>query len=350
MKKIGVCGHFSFGNQPIGGQTIKTHIITDELKNRFGNDEVICVDTNNWKKNKFKLLIACVKLAINCKNIVILPAHNGVNIFIPLFVFLTKLFNKKLHYIVVGAWLVDKLNQNKILLKITKKINYIYVQSNTLAKKLKEIEINKNVYLMPNFKSISSLDSEDLNLMDNKTYKLCIMSRITESKGIEDAVQVVSKINNNYGSLKLKLDIYGPLEQKYEKQFNKILKENQVFLTYKGSVDYNKTSSILKNYYLLLFPTKSYTEGFPGTIMDSFLSGLPTLAARWESCYDIIEEGVTGITYNFNDQEDFYEKLNFLINNQELVNKMKYNCLQESKKYTPEHAMVCLLKNLKENV
>lgn len=346
MKKIGICGNFSFGNKPEGGQTIRTHIITEELISKYGKEQVECIDTHNWKKNKFKLFYNCLKISFTCKNVFILPAHNGITVFIPLFVLLTKVLKKKLHYIVVGAWLADDLKKNRALLKQTKNIDYIYVQTDTLKNKLKELDVFKNVYSMPNFKSINPLGLEELVHKFEQPYKVCMLSRVNERKGIENAIKVVSQINNNSGKIKILLDIYGPVEKCYEYKFNQILDGNSDFVSYRGSVNYDKTIDVLKNYYLLLFPTKYYTEGFPGTIIDAFLSGLPVLASRWESCYDIIEEGVTGMTYEFNNDDDFYNKLSALISDQEKVQNMKENCLKEAKKYTSESALKNLLNNL----
>ena len=41
-------------------------------------------------------------IAIHTENIIILPAQNGIKVLIPLFVILSKVLNRKIHYIVVG--------------------------------------------------------------------------------------------------------------------------------------------------------------------------------------------------------------------------------------------------------
>ena len=51
---------------------------------------------------------------MKCEHVVILPAQNGVKVFIPLFVFL-KNFRKKLHYIVIGGWLPNFIEKKKFL-------------------------------------------------------------------------------------------------------------------------------------------------------------------------------------------------------------------------------------------
>ena len=61
---------------------------------------------------------------------------------------------------------------------------------------------------------------------------------------------------------------------------------------------------MLKNYFLLAFPTKFYTEGIPGTILDAYAAGVPVIASKWESFFDVIEEGKTGIGYEFDNQKE----------------------------------------------
>jgi glycosyltransferase involved in cell wall biosynthesis len=346
MKKIGVCGHFAFGESPRGGQTIKTRIISEELQKKYGENEIDFLDTNKWKSNKVDLLINCLKLAYRSKHIIILPAHNGIKVFIPLFYYLTKIFGAKLHYIVVGAWLADEIKNNRFLLNKLKKVNYVYVQTETLEKKLNYLGVYENIYIMKNFKPLKPISDKKINYMNSNSFKVCILSRINEKKGIESAINVINKINERFETKKIVLDIYGPIEDNYKKKFDEILSSNVGTVLYNGSVDYDKTIEVLKDYYLFLFPTKYYTEGFPGTIIDAYSAGLPVLASEWESSKDIIKENYTGVTYEFDNENDFYEKLINLVENTTHVENMMVNCVEEAKKYTPSNALSNLYNNL----
>ena len=54
MYKVGICGHFGGNRKILDGQTIKTKILTDELRKNVGKDEVKIVDTYGWKKGPLK--------------------------------------------------------------------------------------------------------------------------------------------------------------------------------------------------------------------------------------------------------------------------------------------------------
>lgn len=346
MFKVGICGHFGHGLEAVGGQTIRTRIIAAELIKVFGEDKILCIDTEGWKKNPIKLVLNCIKASTMCKNVVILPAHNGIKVFIPLFFYLTRLFKKKLHYIVIGAWLADDLSQNKWLIRFTKKIDFIYVQTKTLKEKLSDINISENIHILSNFKLLKATSLSEVVKNNDLPYKTCTLSRVHYMKGIEDAIKVVADINVKYGKKTLSLDIIGPIEYGYEEDFYKLVNQHAAYVSYNGSIQYDKTIDVLRHYHFLMFPTKYYTEGFPGTIVDAFFSGVPVLASRWESYKDIIEDNVTGISYEFNNSKDLFDKACYLIDNPQKVMEMKRNCFIESKKYTADFAMKILLDNL----
>lgn len=110
-------------------------------------------------------------------------------------------------------------------------------------------------------------------------------------------------------------------------------------------VDYNNSVDVLKNYFVLLFPTRFYTEGIPGTIIDAYAAGVPVVSAKWESFTDIIIDGVTGIGYEFLNQNQLIEILrNIQI---EKILKMKTECLSQSRKYMPEIIIKTIIRQLK---
>ena len=48
--KISVLGHFGEGVNLLNGQTVKTKIVTEELQNQLGKDQVMKIDTHGgWK-------------------------------------------------------------------------------------------------------------------------------------------------------------------------------------------------------------------------------------------------------------------------------------------------------------
>ena len=345
MYKIGVCGHFGEGHNLVNGQTIKTEILTDALIAALGANEVKTVDTYNWKKRLLPATIQCLLLVKNCSNIVVLPAHNGVKTLIPLFLLINKLFKRKLHYVVIGGWLPELLRENLKLKKKICRLDGVYVETVVLKKELNSIGLD-NVFVLPNFKNLRILDNKDIVYSDSKPKKVCTFSRVTDKKGIEDAIEVVSNINEKAGEIVYVLDIYGPIDKSYEARFEEITASLPCYIKYKGVTDYDNTVDILKNYFALLFPTRYVTEGIPGTIIDAYAAGIPVIASEWNSAREIVIKNETGYVYGFSKNNELEEILTNISKHPESIYKMKANCLNKAKEYTSESVIGSFLKEI----
>ncbi len=332
MYEITVCGHFGGNKTFLDGQTIKTKNVYSALLNKCGKEKINILDTYNWKKNPFKFFINCIKALKSTKKLIILPAHNGVKVFVPLFIFLNKIYKRKIGYIVVGGWLPEMLETRKFLLSQTKKLDIVLVETKNMKIRLEKLGLN-NVDTLLNFKNITPLKNSELNFKYIKPYKLCTFSRVMEEKGIEDAIEVVKKINDNFKEEICTLDIYGPIDEKYKERFNYLIDKFPKYIKYIGCVDSNKSVEILKDYYLLLFPTRFKTEGVPGTIIDAYAAGVPVIASKWENFDEVIDNNVTGIGYKIFDIEGLYNTLFNALNNEKIIYKMKKKCLKKFEEY-----------------
>ena len=351
MFKVSICGHFGLGKELFDGQTVKTRTVYQALLIYISANTINVIDTYKWKKAPFSLLIKVLKASFNSKNIIILPAHKGIKIFLPLFVFFKRFFGYRLHYIVIGEWLDNLTNNNKWLKFFLKEIDYIYVETEFLKNLLEKNLFLKNVVVMPNFKDLNIISKKDIQLKKLATGNLrfCMFARVMKEKGVEDAINIVHKINNAYGYKKCSLDIYGAIEKNYESNFKNLICKFPQFIRYCGCVEPNKSVEIIKNYDLLLFPTKFYTEGVPGTIIDAYAAGVPVIAAKWQSADEIVKNRITGLLFEFNNILDFEKKVKEYIElNNDLKYKYKINCLNMSYKFLPENIITRLVKRLME--
>lgn len=345
MKKVGICGFFARNTTYSGGQEIKTRSLADFLARNYDIDQVIEVDTLNWKKRPIQLLYQCIRMYTTCENIIFLPAHNGLKVFISLFLLLKSLKKRKIYYVVVGGWLPQLLSNNANLLNLIRRLDGVFVETETMRTALIQLGLC-NVYLMPNGKQLDILDEKKMNTDFPYPRKLCTFSRVLEEKGIEDAIRSVMYINQKYGKVLYELDIYGKVDEKYSSQFLNLEKNFPKYIRYKGVVDYGNSVEVLKKYYLLLFPTKYYTEGIPGTIIDAYAAGVPVLCSKWESYSDIVEENITGFGYEFGMQNQMTDILNRLYIEDIDIVQMKKDCLKKSQKYTCEVAFQTMIQFL----
>lgn len=344
MKKLCVIGHFGLGEELLNGQTIKTKNVTKELKRILGNDQVHIIDTHGGMKSYKSLPFKVFSALKNSENIVFFPAHNGVKVISPLLLIENIIFHKKLHYVVIGGWLPSLVKKKRLLRYMLKKLDGIYVETSTMKKAL-EIQGFDNVIIMPNFKDLLILKANELNYEYNEPFKVCTFSRVMKEKGIEDAINAVSQINNEMGRIVLKLDIYGQVDSTQLEWFEGKKNNFPEFINYRGCVDPSKSVNTLKNYYALLFPTHFFTEGIPGTIIDAYAAGVPVIAARWESFDDIITDNVTGFGYEFDSFESLKEMLKFSVSNKKIFLSCKKECILKANEYMPSVAIKKLISN-----
>ena len=330
---VGIVGHFAEDKNIYDGQTVKTRNIYAALKGKYN---ITKLDTYGWKSKKIKTFLDCIRLIKNNKNIIILTAQKGLFVFIPLFAILNLFFRKKLHYVVIGAWLEEKIKNNKFMIWCLRHINYIYVENSNLKNKLNYLSIN-NVYIMRNFKNITPV--KKVTKVGEKV-KLCFFARVMEKKGIEDAIRCVSELEKN-----VIFDIYGPIDKNNEEKFCEIKKNFSNNISYKGIIDSNKSVDTLKNYDIMLFPTKFKTEGIPGTIIDAYASGLAIVSSIWDNYSEIIDNNITGIGFEINNYSDFKKKLTELLNDNDRIYVLKKNALKKFKCFSKEEIKV-LTKNM----
>ena len=80
----------------------------------------------------------------------------------------------------------------------------------------------------------------------------------------------------------------------------------------------------LINYDVMLLPTEIYTEGFPGSILDAYIAGIPVIATEWKHSHEFIDDKFTGFIVPFGDcQNEFNDKILTLYNDRELLLQMK---------------------------
>lgn len=346
MNKICICGHFGGDKEFFDGQTVKTKNIYNFLVQRYGDEFVSRLDTYNWKKNPFAFFFKCIHMFQNNDVIIMLPAHNGVKVFLPLFTALNKSYKRKILYVVVGAWLPEMLNKRKKLIKYVKEFDKVLVETTKMKSDLELLKVN-NVDILLNFKDLHEISRDNLKLDFKKPYKLCTFSRVMKEKGIEDAINAVKDINELYGEEVFQLDIYGSIDSEYEIEFKKLRNEFPDYIKYMECVSSDMAIEVLKEYYMLLFPTRFRTEGIPGTVIDALSSGVPVIASKWDNYSDILENGFNSYLYDMNNINAFKEILKNVANEKNIA-LMKENSLVSSYKFRKENACAILLKILSE--
>lgn len=299
---------------------------------KYGDAEIKCVDTCGWKSRPFKLYKEITGLFQECDRIIMLPGNNGLKIFSFLLLRLAKKYNVKIYYDVIGGWLPSYVEKKKALKKRLRQFNGIWVETAIMKKRLTDLGF-ENITLLPNFKDLTPLKEDELVYFENPPFKFCTFSRVMELKGITDAITAIAEINKN--GIAALLDIYGPIEESYKEQFDNLINKYGGFISYKGVSNSENTVEVLKDYYFMLFPTRASYEGIPGSIIDALASGIPVIASKWDSVYDIVDDSC-GIIYGLCDLNGLINAIKTAIADTEPQKKMKINAVRKAKDFTVE--------------
>ena len=337
-----IIGHFAWGHQCLDGQTIKTHNVYWALKETIGDSNVNAIDTLGGILFLLKLPIILLKVLCTSKNIVILPAQRGIKIISPLLLLYNYLFKRKLHYIVIGGWLPEMVNQSKMIKYCIQKFDAIYVETQNMQTALQSLNIN-NVIIMPNFKNIPIRHSDDIQKqVFVEPYPLCTFSRVSREKGIEIAIEAVKLANTKLGRVAYHLDIYGQIEDEKD-WFIPLMSQQPQYIQYKGLVSANDSVNILSRYFMLLFPTFYAGEGLAGTLIDAMCTGLPVIATDWHNNNEIITQGNNGFLVPIQDSESIANILcDIAISPNKLLNIRK-NSIKNATRYLPQNIIPLLI-------
>lgn len=343
--KVSIIGYLAKQKPLFDGQTVKTKQLASVIHEQLSDAKIGELDMQGMRKSPVSFFWNFFKLCRNSENVIILPAHGALLLF-PLLCLLFRGKNTKLIYDVIGGWLPNYIEKYSYLKPILKKFDQIWVETTVMKKALEEKGFN-NLIIVPNFKNLSVLEEEELNIDISSPIRLCIFSRIMEMKGIDDAVNAVAEIIKMESNC-FSLDIYGQIDPSYTEHFSELQQTFPINIRYCGCVDATRSTEILREYDALLFPTKFPTEGLPGTLIDAYSAGLPVISAKWNSFSDFVEDGKTGIGYAQCNYNELVETLHRIKDNPSMLISMKKNCLKKAKEYSAETVgkQIYLLLNL----
>lgn len=342
--KIGIVGVFGTGADFTTGQAVKCLEVSQWLQEHCGEDTVRLVNTYQWKKNPLKLFWGSIRAFQTCDHVLMLPAQHGLKVFAPLMYYLKKLYGKQVHYIVIGGWLPQLLKENARMRKYVCSYDGTYVETESMAQRLKGIGVSQAVY-MPNCRKLPDELPERPEWTGDRL-PVCTYSRVTQEKGILDAMEIVRKANEMIGKPVFSLDIYGKVAPEFQAELDAALAENGDIAAYRGVKQADEGVQTLSQYYALLFPTYYKGEGFAGTVLDAFAARTPVIANDWKYNAEVVSSGVDGFIYPCRDLDRAAGLLVQLYREPALYQKIQAGCRDSARRYSTDAVMTAFLEHL----
>jgi len=340
--RVGILGHFARGLKLYDGQTIKTLEMFEELS-REGFD-LMCADTYYMKRSFTTFMKELYRLFSGNDRIIICLSWNGYSKILPVLIFLNIIYKRKLYDVVIGGNRQEYFAKSKFYRSLARNLACSYVESKEMVAKYNEYGLH-NVKYMPNFKNLQLME-RPTPFKRGQQLPLCTFSRVCKEKGIEDAIDAVKNVNIKIGYNRYSLTIFGFVEVSYKKQFEKLKNNFPEYIKYGGVISYDDSARVLKDYFLLLFPTYWDGEGFPGTLIDALAAGLPAIVSDWSFNSEIVINKKTGFITSVHNINEIVGVLMWCSNNIYFVEQMRNNCLLKMKEYLPMNALEVLKKDL----
>ena len=337
-KVFGIIGRVADGSSLCDGQTVKTRVLADELIRRYPDARLLIADTYDYKRHVPGLISSIVQCLRKSDVIFILLSRNGRRVIFPIVDAVNRFYHKPVFHDVIGGAFEYDLVGSRTLQKICSRFETNWIESRCAVERIRATGFQKVAYL-PNFKRLSRISLPEAYTSTDSSFKFCTFSRVMQEKGIGAAAQAVIDINRGAGSRKVTLDVYGPIENGFEDQLQQYLDSSDGAVSYKGVADFNSSADILKDYYMLLFPTTFDGEGFPGTLIDAFSAGLPVIATDWHYNGEIIAPNRTGFLYDPKVPGKLRELIEYCISNPDRIHEMRKNCLAEVRQYDADTVM-----------
>lgn len=328
MKKVLYIATTADNRNRLDGETVKNRVLREYLEENK-NLELIIVDTDNWKKHIFSLIFKILKNIRKADKVIVSSADRGAHIILNFFNVIK--LKKDIYYFVIGGHLYDNILNKKWTINTYARLKKIYVEANELKDKLNTLGIN-NVETIRNFRKVEPFENQYKK--DGKI-KFVFYARIIKEKGIEDAVELVKRLNNE--NINCILDIYGQGDKNYIEELKTKFNKN---ISYCGEIKPNNKVEyeILSKYDILLFPTKFISEGLPGSLIDSYIASLGVIASNWIFAKEYIKDGENGYIYKFDDIDDMYNKTVDMIKNNK-ISKFKQKSKELSKDFLIENVL-----------
>lgn len=332
--KLCVLGAFGFIYPHYDGQTIKSRNLLTLLKDN--RDDVDFFEAQRLKKNKLSIVVMLWKV-ISKETIYYLPAQNNLKYLFPIIYTLSKIFKTRVHYFVVGGWLVEFLSNKPWHRNALSKIAGVHCETQYMKKALEKEYDFKNVDVFPNFRINDFVSTEHHEV---GKLKLVFMARVIKMKGLDLIFKLGDYLIENGLQDKISIDFYGPQQNVDDdiNYFNSNITKYS-FMKYHGPLEPSDIYLKLENYDAMLLPTHFYTEGLPGSILDAYIAGIPVIVTKWKHANEFVDDGNSGIIIPFEDDgSSLCNAVIKLYKDSSLLNQMKKQANEKWHEFSAEKA------------
>lgn len=245
-----------------------------------------------------------------------------------IFIYLSKLFRKKVVYHVHGAEFQSFATKHQKVVHLTlKKCDCVIALSESWKNYFESEFFHPCVKVVKNV-----IESPQINKIKSSQFILLFLGRIGDRKGIFDLLEVLAKNRLLYEG-KLQLIFGGDGEVEKAKEYIKQNKLDNIAF-YQGWVSGKNKIELLNRADAYVLP--SYNEGLPVSILESMSYHLPIISTNVGGIPEIVKDGVNGFIIEPGNKKGLKEAIDHLLFNRKLREKMGVASADMVKDHLPD--------------
>ena len=195
----------------------------------------------------------------------------------------------------------------------------------------------REIFVIPNGISLDKYGKKQSNDIhySNGDKIILYVGRLHFIKGVKYLIEAMRIINKKLPNTKLLLIGDG----KERKSLEKMVEEfglNQC-ITFVGLVSNEDVPKYMAASDIFVLP--SLSEGFPGVILEAMASGLPIVTTKIKGLPEIVCDGINGYLVNPKNPREIAEKIQYLVNNTEVMNRISKNNTRDIMQYKWENVV-----------
>jgi colanic acid/amylovoran biosynthesis glycosyltransferase len=189
--------------------------------------------------------------------------------------------------------------------------------------------------------------------IENNRINILTVGRLVEIKGISYAIEAIAKLIEKYNNFEIKYTIIGdgPLYNELNNLTNQLNLNN--FVKFLGKK--NQTEIIKELHQSNIFIAPSITpanrnqEGIPNSLKEAMATGVPVISTNQPGILELISHEETGLIVPEKKSTEITNKIEFIINNPEKINKIVYQARKKIEDKFDKNKLNIELENIYKN-
>lgn len=194
----------------------------------------------------------------------------------------------------------------------------VILLADTLYDDIRKYVNKKDVYICPNGIPATT----KLKRKKHDGFNILFLSNMMREKGVYDLIDACKILKDK--NIKFHCHFVGKWSDITEKTFNERINalELQKYVNAYGAKYGEEKKEFFQTADVFVFPTFYNNECFPLVLLEAMEQGIPCISCNEGGISDIVDDGQTGFIIPKNQPAVLSEKLELLINNYDLCNKM----------------------------